>query len=126
MKKQVGYDFPLPPDIKPTYVENVGGYKIAITEEAVYIVGNSVLNLSASPIGVVCVMPVDRRKLMEGADNPHSVCNTCILEDIVYYYVSYNDYAYIFSDLEVALKFIYFLTVYKADALRYPETEGTK
>ena len=126
MRKQVGYDFSIPNDIKPTHVESFGGYKVAVTPDATYLVGNSVVNLNETPIGNVCVIPVNREKLSEDKDNEYSVFNTCILEDIIYYYVSYNDRAYIFSDIEAALKLIYFLTIYKADALRYNETEGTK
>lgn len=88
--------------------EEIGGYLLTQYEDEGYIIGLSQLNISTYDFQKVSIIPITK-KLIEESKTPFSE-KMELMDNFIYYVVSYGDYGYIFKDFETAVSLLSFVS----------------
>jgi len=100
----------------------VGSYAFVVKDKQLYLIGfNSIINISKAKIGLVSIMPIDKKfKFSMNVKIEHK-----LKDNKVYYFCRYKKIGYcLFDNLTDAYTFVYNLTEYKALALKQKLKKG--
>ena len=116
-KYTVGTDWKTPSDA--IEVTRIGGYVLCVVEGALCVKGSKLVNLSKLPIGPVGIFPADLDYFKQATANKKkdALNDLFVIEDTIYFIVTFNGYAWIFLDEQDAYTMLTTITEFKKGAL---------